>query len=158
MNDWTAPSDPHADHPHFPFDIEKNNPGKDGKWQLGGKPPKPVDNPSNAKEQFDTMCAKLLDLISKFNLETARCKIAATKNAQQIEAKKHYMNAVNGLNKFMGRTPDVKAGYEEFLKPGSFKIEVVLSSGFVTAARVFGLSLFTSSSSSYISTDPPPKP
>jgi hypothetical protein len=157
MNDWTAPSDPHTDHPHFPFDDKNNNPcdWKEGKWHFGKKPPKRVDSPSNAKEQFEAMCATLLELIDQFNLVTRDCKAAATENAQQIAtAKAAYTTVVNNLNQFMGRTPDVKAGYEDFLKPGSFKIEVVLSSGFVTGARIFGLSLFTSSSSSYYSTNP----
>ena len=142
MNDWIPPKEPHTNDPRFPFDMVKRNPVKDGKPQLCKKrPPLQKAKPSTPKEQFEAMCAKLLALIDKFNDATMKCKVVAagTDQKKKDAARQTYDAAVAALNQFMGRTAGTsKPGYQQFLKPGSFKTEVVLSYGFVLAIRAFG--------------------
>jgi hypothetical protein len=149
MNDWTPPAQPHKNEPNFPFDRTKRNPVKDGKPRLGKKRPELRNTkPTTAKEQFEAMCARLLKLIDRFNAATMKCKAART-TPQMTSARKSYDAAVADLNRFMGRTPGVSnPGYQRFLKSGSFKIEVVVSYGFVVAARLFGTPLMMMQESS----------
>jgi len=141
MKNWTPPSEPDKDHPQFPFDRKKNKPWKDRRWEIGTEPPQPVAKPSSAKEQFEAMCSVLIRLVEQFNFVTMKCKEAATGTAQQIAAaKKNYDIAVGKLNQFIGRPRgNSDAGYHKFLKPGSLKIEAVVSGGFTIAVRVLGV-------------------
>ena len=142
MNDWTPPEKPHENHPKFPFHLTKRNPVKGGKPKLGKKRPALRNaKPTTAKQQFEAMCARLLKLIDHFNDATMKCKMVAAGTRQQIDgARKKYDAAVAALNQFMGRRAS-NPGYRQFVKPGSFKIEVVLSYGFVVGARIFGCPL-----------------
>ena len=144
MNDWTPPAKPHENHPKFPFHPTKRNPVKGGKPKLGKQRPAWGNaKPATAKQQFEAMCARLLKLIDGFNDATMKCKMVAAGTRQQIDgARKKYDAAVAALNQFMGRRVS-NPGYRQFVKPGSFKIEVVLSYGFVVAARIFGIPLMT---------------
>jgi len=150
MNVWTAPKNPHQNDPHFPFDPDRNNPVKRGKSHLGKKrPPLRTAKPRTAKEQFEAMCATLLALIDRFNDATMKCKVAAAGNDQKKKsaAKKPYELAVAALNRFIGKTPGVlNPGYEQFVHSDSLKLEVVLSSGFVLAARVIAAPIIMSNS------------
>ena len=82
----------------------------------------------------------LVRLIERFNFVTMKSKQAAAGTAQQIAgAKKKYDIAVAKLNQFIGRSGgNSDPGYHKFLKPGSLKIEAVLSGGFATAVRIYG--------------------
>jgi hypothetical protein len=124
MNDWTAPSNPHADHPQFRLDLKARNPAKNGKWKKAEKPPTvqtfgPVPASSSSKKRFEAMCAKLLHLVSTFNKATGKCKLAATGTVEEIaKANEAYDVAVAELNDFMGRpSGNPNPGYQQFLKP-----------------------------------------
>ena len=160
MNDWTPPAIPHANHPKFPFHATNRNPVKGGKPKLGKHRPSFLANPKTPTEQFETMCASLLTLIDSFNDATMKCKAAAAAAADTdqsspsqgpmalvtpgVVATIHYTAAVTALNKFMGKNGEPDPGYQKYVTPGSFNIEVVMSHGFVVGARIFGLPLAAS--------------